>query len=121
MSHRLTENQISQIKHDFCDFESEGIGDTPQENILEEVGDISDRESIHSEHNSASEIEESDDTSTTESTEDTTSNSLYGKTDLNEAKLHHIHLVFDSTTSSKSEQPHGAARLENWRPTEAPP
>ncbi|GBP55035.1 hypothetical protein EVAR_46331_1 [Eumeta japonica] len=61
------------------DSESEGIEDTAQENILEEVGDISDCESIHSEHNSASEIEESDDSSDTESAEDTSSNSFYGK------------------------------------------
>ncbi|KAF9808553.1 hypothetical protein SFRURICE_002013, partial [Spodoptera frugiperda] len=56
MSRRLTKYQIDQIIHDFSDSESEGIGDTLQENILEEVGDISDRESIHSEHNSASDI-----------------------------------------------------------------
>ncbi|GBO98524.1 hypothetical protein EVAR_71098_1 [Eumeta japonica] len=79
MSRRLTENQIAQIIHDFSDSESEGIEDTAQENILEEVGDISDCESIHSEHNSASEIEESDDSSDTESAEDTSSNSFYGK------------------------------------------
>ncbi|GBP54650.1 hypothetical protein EVAR_35912_1 [Eumeta japonica] len=79
MSRRLTENQIAQIIHDFSDSESEGIEDTAQENILEEVGDISDCESTHSEHNSASEIEESDDSSDTESAEDTSSNSFYGK------------------------------------------
>ncbi|GBP65622.1 hypothetical protein EVAR_47227_1 [Eumeta japonica] len=79
MSRRLTENQIAQIIYDFKDSESEGIGDSSQENILEEVGDISDRESIHNEYNSASEIEESDDSSATESAEDTTSNSFYGK------------------------------------------
>ncbi|GBO99396.1 hypothetical protein EVAR_610_1 [Eumeta japonica] len=76
MSRRLTENQIAQIIHDFSDSESEGIEDTAQENILEEVGDTSDCESIHSEHNSASEIEESDDSSDTESAEDTSSNSF---------------------------------------------
>ncbi|GBP08371.1 hypothetical protein EVAR_100520_1 [Eumeta japonica] len=76
MSRRLTENQIAQIIHDFSDSESEGIEDTAQENILEEVGDISDCESTHSEHNSASEIEESDDSSDTESAEDTSSNSF---------------------------------------------
>ncbi|GBP31255.1 hypothetical protein EVAR_21535_1 [Eumeta japonica] len=64
---------------DASDSESEGIEDTAQENILEEVGDISDCESIHSEHNSASEIEESDDSSDAESAEDTSSNSFYGK------------------------------------------
>ncbi|XP_056643942.1 piggyBac transposable element-derived protein 4-like [Diorhabda sublineata] len=79
MNRRLNENHIAQIINDFSDSESEGIGDTTQENILEEVGDISDCESIHSEHNSASEIEESDESSAAESAEDTTSNSFYGK------------------------------------------
>ncbi|GBP10535.1 hypothetical protein EVAR_76380_1 [Eumeta japonica] len=79
MSRQLTKNQIAQIIHDFRDSESEDIGDMPQKNILEEVGNISDRESIHSEHNSASEIEESYDSSATESAEDITSNSFYGK------------------------------------------
>ncbi|GBP96237.1 hypothetical protein EVAR_97062_1 [Eumeta japonica] len=41
MSRRLTENQIAQIIHDFSDSESEGIEDTAQENILEEVEDTS--------------------------------------------------------------------------------
>ncbi|GBP89668.1 hypothetical protein EVAR_67000_1 [Eumeta japonica] len=71
----INRNQIAQIIHDFEVTLKEGIEDTAQENILEEVGDISDCESIHSEHNSASEIE-SDDSSDTESAEDTSSNSF---------------------------------------------
>lgn len=79
MSRPLSDNEIAQILQDFSDSETEDIQDTPQENILEEVGDISDGETICSEHNSAFEIEHSDDSSASESIAETTTSSFYGK------------------------------------------
>ncbi|CAK1598868.1 unnamed protein product [Parnassius mnemosyne] len=75
MSRQLSENAIVQILEDCSDSES----DEKQE-ISEDEANISDQETVYSEHDSSSEIEQSDDSSASQSEEETIRNCFYSKT-----------------------------------------